>query len=516
MTDSTDRIAPPERGSWWRNRRKLNRIGLLVGVGVLAAGVAWGITEVVRSCGSPWSGVDKVDGECVGVTDGSYVFRPELADVQRLIAAENARVRDEASSYVTVAVLDPLSPASQHVLPAGAVRQRLEGAYTALRRVNGTTFVGDSEPQIRLVLASEGSTEPQLRHVTDRLVEMSDREENPLVAVVGLGVSTQQTQERAERLSEEGIPMVSAYLTADELDYENIPGLIRMSPSNRQYVDALRDYVNTTNLESGIMVSDSNSEGGVDLFTKTLADNFDLQMEKLKDFPTQPYTGTGVATEGVQPQLFATTRANICAAAPNGLQAVLYAGREIDLPAFLDSLGERPCPDAELTILTAGLDLGEILDGREQDLRDSNLTVVFAGTVDAEGWRLNVEGTPEHYRDFLSVFVGQRPDVMQQGFDPGQLDGANGIMMHDALLAATGAVRLAAPQEGESRTAGGVNARLLSLNGVSAVRGASGTLSFSPDRPRGYPVGKPIPVLQYPQPSNSPSRQVGPLYEVPG
>lgn len=175
MTDRTSRIVPLELGPWWRNRRKLKRIGLLTAAVALAAGVAWGITEVLRSCGSPWSGVDKVDGECVGVTDGSYVFRAELADVQRLIAEENDRVRAESSSYVTVALLDPLSPASQHVLPDGAVRHRLEGAYTALRRVNSTPVVLDKEPQIQLILASEGSTEAQWRHVTDRLVEMSER-----------------------------------------------------------------------------------------------------------------------------------------------------------------------------------------------------------------------------------------------------------------------------------------------------------------------------------------------------
>lgn len=374
-----------------------------------------------------------------------------------------------------------------------------------------------------MLLASEGSTEAQWQRVTDRLVKMSKRAENPLVAVIGLGVSTTQTQQRAENLSFHGIPMVSAYLTADPLDYGNIDGLIRMSPGNRHYVEALRGYVDSPDtdldLESGILVRDSNSDGA-DLFTQTLEKEFDLQMGDLVGFPTQSYTGTGVPTEGVQPHLFATARANICAAAPNGLQAVLYAGREIDLPAFLDSLEERPCPDTELTILTAGLDLSEILQKWEQEqgmrLHESNLTVAFAGTVDAEGWGRNVPGTPVGYDDFLSVFVGQRPEVMQQAFDPGHLDGANAIMMHDALLAAAGAVRLAVPQEGESRTAAGVHDQLLSLNGVNvnAVQGASGTLNFSADSPMGYPVGKPIPVLQYPQPADSSSRQVGPLYDV--
>ncbi|MGH4019539.1 MAG: hypothetical protein ACRDT0_09945 [Pseudonocardiaceae bacterium] len=132
-----------------RRRRRIKRIVLLAVVAVIAAGAVWGIAEVLRSCGSLDSGVDEVDGECIGVTDGSYVFHPELAGVQRMIAAENDRVRAAApSSYVTVALLDPLTPIADDpltpevessALPPAQVRHRLEGAYTALRRVNTTT-----------------------------------------------------------------------------------------------------------------------------------------------------------------------------------------------------------------------------------------------------------------------------------------------------------------------------------------------------------------------------------------
>ncbi|HEX2299761.1 MAG TPA: hypothetical protein VHH34_14815, partial [Pseudonocardiaceae bacterium] len=451
-------------------------------------------------------------------------FRPELADIQRKIAAENARVQATGSPSVAVALLDPLTRATQDVLPGGAMRHRLEGAYTALRRVNSTTVIGDPKPQIQLLLASEGSTDAQWRHVTGQLVRMSTRTDSPLVAVIGLGISTAQTQQRAMALSDHGVPMVSAYLVADVLDYEHIPHLIRTSPSNHYYVAALRSFVDSTNLESGLVVRDSNSEGGVDLFTDWLAKNFEKQLPELTDFPTLQYTGTGVSTVGVDPHLFSPVRANICAAAGNGLQAVLYAGREIDLPAFIDSLERRPCPDAELTILTAGLDLGEILDGREDALRAANLKVVVAASVDTEGWSSAAPGTPAHFQDFLQAFVAPDfiPGVDEPGFDAEHVDDANAILMHDALLAAVQAVRLASPEGAISTpTPAGVRAQLLNLHGLHAVPGASGTLSFSSDAPKGYPMGKPIPVLQYPHPAlpgptEGVSRQVGPLYHVTG
>jgi ABC-type branched-subunit amino acid transport system substrate-binding protein len=502
-----------------RMRRRLRWAGLLIIVAVLAVVVTWLTVTVIRTCGS---GVYEVDGECVGVTDGSYVFQPDFANVQGLIAKENARVRHESPNYVTVALLDPLTSSSANVLLPGEVRNRLEGAYTALRQVNATRIVGDSNPQIQLLLASEGSTDTQRQRVVDQLVEMSRRKDNPLVVVIGLGVSTKETEERAKALSDQGIPMVSAYLVADELNYNHIPGLIRTSPSNRNYVEALRYYIGNTELNSAVIVRDYNSERG-DLFTQTLEANFKDQMKSIIRFPSLQYTGTGLPDKGVDPRLFANVTNSICASTAEGLQTILYAGREVDLGVFIKSLEARPCPNTRLTILTAGLDLGKILsEGQEQNLEAAKLSVVVASTVDAEGWNRNVPGTPEHYKEFQSVFQGQAPQVMTQGFDPADLIGANAIMMHDALLAAARSIRLALPDGVVSPlTAGDVRAQLLNLNGQNTVPGASGTLSFSAGLPsdessKGDPAGKPVPVLRYPRPAAGPGRQVGPLYCVLG
>ncbi len=507
MTDKINGIVPPTTKAW-RNRRRRRWIGLLTAALVLAASAVWVTTVAIRTCGSLGSGVYEVDGDCVGVTDGSYVFHSELEDVQQRIAEENARVRAASSSYVTVALLDPLTPTPMSALPPEPVRNRLEGAYTALRRVNTTRVVGDLEPQIQLVLANEGSTDDQWQRVIGQLVEMTEQD-NPLVAVIGLGVSTEQTQRRAEELSQHGIPMVGAVLTADGLDYDHIPGLIKTSPSNRHYVDALRDYVDSTDLDSAIMIRDSNSDSGMDLFTQTLENEFEEQMGDLMDFLPQQFTGVAIPTNA-DPGLFANVRANICASVAGGLEVVLYAGREVDFDGFLESLRYRSCDRTPLTILTAGSDLGAVLRGREQELNAANLTVVFAGTVDAEGWGQDAPDTPEYYDEFLSEF-------QEQGFDPGHLADGGAIMMHDALLTAAQAVRLAAPGgSASSPTAGDVYSQLTNLNNLDAVRAASGTLSFSSRSPgAGNPVDKPVPVLKYPQTPDSPSRQVGQLYFVP-
>ncbi|MGB6163790.1 MAG: hypothetical protein WCF33_07635 [Pseudonocardiaceae bacterium] len=150
---------------------------------------------------------------------------------------------------------------------------------------------------------------------------------------------------------------------------------------------------------------------------------------------------------------------------------VLYAGREVDLAAFLQSLEGRLCLGTPLTIVTGGNDLGEILKEQEQRLCPAHLTVVFAGMTYP--------------------------------------------MMHDALLTAEQAVRLATPGKSPP-TAAKVRGVLLNLNVLYQVQGASGTFSFSSSPAgAGDPHGKPVPVLQYPVPPGVASRQVGPLYITP-
>ncbi|HEX2130342.1 MAG TPA: hypothetical protein VHH15_02200 [Actinophytocola sp.] len=494
-----------------RRRRRRRRMALVTVAVVLATAAVWGAVTVAGACGSLDSGVRDIDGACVGVDDGSYVFHPALAEVQAKIAAENARVRADERGYVSVALLDPLTPTDASALPPSSVRNRLEGAYTALRRVNTERVAGDPNPQIQLLLANQGGTDDQWAHVLGRLRELSAAEEHPLLAVVGLGVSTARTRQQAEDLSAAGIPMVGAVLTADDLEYDAVPGLIKASPSNRHYVAALRDYMTGAGLDSAIMVRDSNSDKGVDLYTRSLEEEFQRQMKDILDFNTQQFTGKSAAADSA-PSLFGDVVVNICEAADDEGVAVLYAGREIDLGDLLAALRTRVCRDTPLTVLTAGLELGKVL--ADIDLRAAKLTVLNAATVDPGGWNRREPGTPEGYADFRTAFVET------ERFSGTHLRDGGAVMMHDALLTAAKAVRLAAPMGTASHpTPENVNTKLLNVNTMHRVRGASGTLEFS-KRPEGegtgIPDGKPIPVLQYPHPNDPrfPSKRVGHLCHV--
>lgn len=503
MTSTMEGIFEQPETRARRIRRRRKRIGLMTVVVVLAVGLGLAANEVIPPCGSLGSGVQRVDGECVGVTDGSYLFDLAFEEVQEKIARENAQVRAVSSSYVTVALLDLLTPTETSAKSTEEIRSELEGAYTAQRRINELVLPTSSSPQIQLVLANQGNTDDQWQPVADQLVEMAEGD-HPLVAVIGLGVSTAQTRERAEYLSDHDIPMVGALLTADELNHNNIPGLIRVSPTTQDYAKALRRYLETRNdLNSAVMVYDMNSDSGADLFTKSLKEDLGQEMQYLiNGRPPLPFVGASIPTNA-SPGRFDIVTPNICS---EPLDVVIYAGRQVDLKGFLQSLAGRQCFLTPLTVITAA-DIGMLLREREQQLGAANLTVVHAGTSYAEGWERSVEGTPQNYGDFLSAFRGH-------GFTDKNLIDSEAIMMHDALLTAEQAVGLATSGE-TPPTAANVRSVLLNLSGEFQVQGASGTLSFSSGPGAGNPQGKPVPLLQYPAPPGSSSRQVGPLYVTP-
>lgn len=171
-----------------RCRRKRALIALATVIVIAAAGLVCFANKWFHTCGSFGSGIYRVDGECVGVTDGSYLFQPEFTDVENKIAVENSRVSAGSSSYVTVALLDLLTPTVTSATSAAGIRNELEGAYTAQHQINKLVPPNSSNPQIKLALANQGNTDSQWQPVADQLVEMT-KANHPLVAVIGLGSS---------------------------------------------------------------------------------------------------------------------------------------------------------------------------------------------------------------------------------------------------------------------------------------------------------------------------------------
>ncbi len=331
--------------------------GVLFGL-VVSGVLAWQWWP--RECG--WSsGIrlsDKVDGECIGITDGSYLFNDpnnatnnndrtameRINDVQKRIKAENDTASG-ADRYVKVVLLAPLT-VSRARPPATSLRHilhSLEGAYTALRRANYTSSFGDpSAVKIQLLLANGGSRQNADPGFLDDILKVS-QSDHPVVAVIGMGVSVLNTETAAKYLANKGIPMVSALASADSLS--NLRLLWSVSPSNTEYANQLKSFLDQQGtLRSGIIVYDRNP----DLFTQSLAQAYRDQLGRYVTFPDQPFQGSTLAPQNDNqqpvPNVFLPVVANLCNAANDPrapLDVVFYGGRVADFSAFATALEAR-------------------------------------------------------------------------------------------------------------------------------------------------------------------------------
>lgn len=466
--------------------------GLLVGSVVVSLVVSLGAGGAVAfgphlACGGPLSGLVLVEGECVGVNDGSHVFDPAFTEVQGLIERENTRVagvsEEDGTPVARIALMTTLTPDGRSPLDTDRVRAAMEGAHVAQVRANqDQTFHGD-RPLIQLYLANEGSRQQHWRYAVDRLVSLSE-DDVPLLAVAGPGLSSNSAERAALELSGHRIPMVSGIVTADGLDASTAPGLMRASPTNSEYVASLVDHVESEHpTAAGILLYDNTED---DTYTATLREAY---AEQFADhLPRNELEFTGRAMGQTAPTAFASAVNHICSQ-QQGLDLVFFAGREDDLDVFVNALaGERCVPEDPLTIVYAATG---VTGGAElhRDLDDGNLDLAMASSTHP-GWGRGDVASPAGFDGFHEVFV-ERIDA-----DPARLDDGYAIMHHDAVAVTVHAVRLALEEVGGERlpTPEEVRNQLYYLHGAMAVSGAGGDLEYVAGR-EGNPVGKPVPVV---------------------
>ena len=488
MSVTNTDFTPPQTTAG-RRRRRMRRGLVGVGVTVAVVGAAAGTQVVVSALHRCGAGVTRQGDECVGVTDGSYVFDPALATVEGQIRAENHRVEDRP--HVTVALLTPLTSSAVSTVSIERIRSQLEGAYVAQHSANSS----GSNPRIRLVLANMGSQEQAWEPVVDQLADMVNGPQH-LVTVIGMGVSSDPTVRAAKALAGHGIPMVGAVITGDGLNTTAtglggpIPGLTRVNPSVGDELAVLAEYLtgHRRDLHTALLVGDENSS---DLYTGALQ----------RDFTTtglsrywvdggrvvQPYDGTP-GTPGTDAQ-FRAIVANLCGVNPPDM--VFYAGRASLLPTFVARLRQRNCArDRTVTVVT-GSDASALAASlpRPQAV-DAPVTVVYAPLVDPNALA-NRRFNPDlaQYQRFADTFT------RVNGFPADDLADGWAIMTHDAMLAATLAIGRATGQSSQLPAPGDVRSLLYLANSpTTSVPGAGGTFTFDPKT--GDAVGRRIPVME--------------------
>lgn len=459
------------------------------------------------TCGGPGSGVREVDGQCVGVTEGSHVFHEDFTDIQELIAEENARVddlSDDDTPVVRVAFLGTLTFDSVSPMDPERMRRSLEGAYTAVMRANHTRSFADMTPQIQLVLANTGSQQNQWEPVVDDLVDMSEDDDRPLVAVTGMGVSIDSTRDVADRLNEHEIPMVSSALTADGLahgpgglDDEGtdeepaLPGVIRVAPSNTEYVKALDAYLEGLPDPVRALVVHDRTEP--DLFVSTLNEAYQEQLGDHIDAPTQQYDGTTVG-DAPASGLFHDVTQNVC---NSEVDTIFFAGRAPDLDEFLAALAQNNCWADELRILFSVTGLSVLNDEETMALVEENdISLLYASAIDTrwETAEAEADAVPDGYQDFRDAYLEYIPEG-----EPSGLSNGYALVNHDAVAVAAHAVRMTnvMGEQAATPTPAEVRARLMLLNTAHDVRAGGGQLSYSPEGD-GEATGRTVPIVELP------------------
>ncbi|SFC89608.1 ABC transporter substrate-binding protein [Streptomyces aidingensis] len=487
-TDTSEDFAP--------RPRVLTRLLLPAALLVLAVLAAVAVVRLPPhlACGGLGSGLVERGGECIGVTDGGPAFLPgpeelheEYRRIQSLIKAENDRVADDGRPSVKVALVSTLTPDTGGPLSPEQILHSLRGAYVAQMRANHgeEARLGDPGLQIRLHLANAGKVQDKWEPVVEELIGMTD-DRAPLIAVVGWGLSVQDTEDAAARLSEAGIPMVSSVASATGLNHSTIPGLVRITPSNDDFVRALAEYADARpDLSRAALVLDENSE---DRHVNTLTEAFRAHFGD-RIVSEEPFGGTTVGDEYRYVEFFNIVQ-NVCG---TGAEMVLFSGRTANLHDFLDRLRGRYCTERPVTVLF--VETGPVI--AEEDVRpldDSDITVVQASANDPR-WSLEEDsGAPAGFAPF---YRAHQEYLGGQGL-PAELSDGYALAHHDALMTAVLAIRSQySERRGELPSSAQIRPALFQLKDGNSVKAASGSLQFPAAR-AGDPGGRPVPVIEIP------------------
>ncbi|MGK4578939.1 ABC transporter substrate-binding protein [Kitasatospora sp. HPMI-4] len=466
---------------WWRGWLGITA---LVAVLALAGG---GLHLVLRPASTRCAdGVARIgaDRSCVGLTDGSYSFTPDLAQVSALIRDENRSVLDAAAKpggapWVGVVYLLPMAAGRGGSSTADSIRHEIEGAYTAQWMANHSHSYGDS-PQIRLLLAHRGGTDDQQDYTLGQIE--SHRAADHIVAVAGLGTSTESTRAAILRLTHEDIATFGSVITADDL--ADIPGLVRVAPPNSDEAAAAAKYLTQDHPNAKVLlVQDRKAD---DLYSRTLADQF------RKSYPAGQLIAQPMEYDSSKSDVstyFTQQMANVCLSAPD---VVYFAGRGVDLPRFLAPLSQRQCIDKELTVIS-GDDASQVEQSAgvgevKSALRLGNIKLLYTGLAHPDAWQLRPQSySPTAIAPFVSG--GEFP----RAFPHESLADGQAIMAHDSVLTAVAAIRAAATGGSDQVTGQDVVQMLTLLYGAKAVSGASGLISLDS---HGNPMDKAIPIVE--------------------
>ncbi|MFC0601471.1 ABC transporter substrate-binding protein [Streptomyces palmae] len=434
--------------------------------------------------------------ECVGVSDGGFEFADHLAGVLAKIKAENDRVAAHADEepYVSVAYMTSLTLTDDDSNSEESVRHELEGAYLAQYRHNRGDLA--ASPKIRLLVANTGSSAKQWQYTVDELIDRKSSKDR-LVAVVGLGPSTDRTLAAVRRLSQHGLAMVASTMTATNI--HDINGFVRVSPTNNDEAYAAAAYLKREHFRTAAVVQDV-AKGN--LYAETLAAAFtrafpDKDGHRL--VPPDKKTFNSSVSSAWENEL-SFIPGQLCDKKP---QVVYFAGRGQHLTAFLNAIANRPCQEQEFTVMT-GDDTTNLTAAQIKKAAETKVRVLYTGLAHPAMWSKDEYGVAAP-----SARAFQEGGLLARWFPNDPRDDGQAIMAHDSVLTAARGIWMAA--RGEKVTGEAVG-RMFQQMDSEKVPGASGFLSFGND---GNPLDKAVPILSLDEDGRADFVEVSPAHGEP-
>ncbi|MEU4579407.1 ABC transporter substrate-binding protein [Nonomuraea sp. ATR24] len=407
-------------------------------------------------------------GECVGISDGGYVFHDRLKTPIARIAAENVKAVD-SGRYVEIVYIGPMTGAPDALL-AGS-HGELYGIAAYQQDYNAQS--GD-RPKMRVLLGNPGKAFRKsvtlARQVVDRLESGA-----PIVGVIGMAQSRAVNQEAIAVLNTAGLPVMVTVGTADELgQHERVPSpyFFRMAANNGREARASAAWVRagTGGLPAAKKVTllEDVTEG--DLYSADLAAGFRDAFGEA-GVTSLSYTGGR--------QLKAQVK-KACAGKPD---LIYYTGRGDDFVTFVQGVDEG-CSQSRIHHVLASDDVTKYVQDNHQRLKDHpNLRLHYVTLAWEKVWDHVTGGEGQGGK----AQIGRIQRLIGKDAQPSRL---HAMLAHDAALA-LGLAIAAAP--GPVPDKGTV---LFGLSTMGTQYGTTGVIEFTGGRELHESAGKPVMLIQ--------------------
>ncbi|MGP4097225.1 hypothetical protein [Nonomuraea sp. KM90] len=497
---------PPARvAPWWSSWTAIALfwMALAGAVGAYAGQTAaWHRNACATGLWTPWaeSGRQLAGTECVGVAEPDYLFAPgnaEMERVQAVLRQENeraARLHEGGDRpYVTIVYLAALTSSDRDTL--AAAREGLAGVAIAQKRQNGAA--GPSEPLVRILLANAGGRMQHGSRIARLLLRYRD-DEAPIVGVVGLDQSRQETVAAIQELGKAGLPMVASTLSADRLVSDS-PFYFQVAPQNSRQAWMAAAFADSLVREGEIKrrarvyySHDETDYYAANLRTRVLA------RLKERGFAAEGHRFTpvgsakpGAADRSEDAYAGEPRDAGVSACGFDGL--VYFAGRGIpDFAEFVKGVADK-CAGSPPTILG-----GDDVTRYVADVRVRSAVTGIGYYYESFAAAPNRCGEPQRHDFYTDLFATFPFECEEPG--PGRTLDGHAALSYDATETMITAIR----RLGKERHRVPVNSytvwrQLGTLHTPDqsghAIEGATGALDFGAASPRQYPVDKAVLIL---------------------